>query len=137
MGGPEIERLYYSTHDVCRIFDLQPHILRMWERKFSVLKPSKSKSGRRLYRPTDIKWVGWIKQIKEHGYTDEKIFRILSESAKTPKTFSETKKQSVPIHTIRRTLEDILDILDGKSDSNPLQPSGGMESQPSSPANLP
>jgi DNA-binding transcriptional MerR regulator len=130
MAGPEIARLYYSTHDVCRMFDLPPHHLRMWERRFPVLKPSKSKSGRRLYRPPDIKWVGWIKRMKEHGYTDEKILRILNESAKTSQILSETKKQELPIHTIRHILEDILNILDGKTDSNLTPSSDGSIQQP-------
>jgi DNA-binding transcriptional MerR regulator len=77
MNGLRIRRLYYSTTDVSEIAKVQPHVLRSWESKFPNLNPSKSKSGRRLFRQGDLDLVLIIKKLKDEGYTEEKIRNLI------------------------------------------------------------
>ena len=77
MDGPEIRKLYYSTKEVSDITKISPQLLRLWEDRIPNLKPSKSKSGRRLYKPDDVKIILLIKEWKEEGYSDEEINSLI------------------------------------------------------------
>ena len=77
LNGLKIRRLYYSTSDVSEIVQVPVRLLRIWENKFPYLKPSKSKSGRRLFKPKDLWVIVTIKKLKDAGYTDEKIINLL------------------------------------------------------------
>lgn len=77
MAGPHIRRLYYSTREVCSRIGISQTVLRTWEHKFPHCKPARSQSGRKLYKPGDLKLILKIKQFKDSGYTDDKIHSIL------------------------------------------------------------
>ncbi len=63
-------RLYYSIGETARMVGVNPSVLRFWETEFPFLKPRKSKTGNRVYRPTDIKRVMLVKRLlHEDGYT--------------------------------------------------------------------
>jgi len=62
---------------VSEIVQVPVRLLRIWENKFPYLKPYKSKSGRRLFKPKDLWVVVTIKKLKDAGYTDEKIINLL------------------------------------------------------------
>ncbi len=72
-----IRRLYYSMSEVSTMAQIDTASLRAWEKKFSNLRPTKSRAGRRLYRPNDVKTVMIIKKLKQEGYTEEKICTLL------------------------------------------------------------
>lgn len=77
MAGPKIRRLYYSASEVSDIVGISPGMLKAWEQKFPNFKPARSQSGRRLYKPSDLKLVKRIKKLKDIGYTDEKVLGLL------------------------------------------------------------
>jgi len=118
MEGPKIQRLYYSTSDVCKTVQIRPHVLRTWEMKFSQLKPSKSKTGRRLFRPKDLDVVLRIKKFIDEDYSEEDIFSLLKHKAekgvvkKEVSTAGETVQESDLISGIYTELKEILNILD-------------------------
>jgi len=118
MEGPKIQRLYYSAGDVSEIVQIPTHVLRSWEKKFPRLKPSKSKSGRRLFKPHDLNLVMEIKALKGKGYTDEKICNLLKptggeEAVKHEvSTKTETARKDYLIFDIYSGLKEILHILD-------------------------
>ena len=60
--------------------DLQPHVLRFWESKFSQIQPMKRSGGRRFYRPEDIEFLRGIKILlhrEKHPIKDvQKLIRI-------------------------------------------------------------
>jgi len=127
MDGPKIRRLYYSAGEIAKIADVSPRVLRTWERKFPSFKPSKSKTGRRLFRPEDLDLILLIKKFKEYGYTDKKINDLLlgtsHEKTKLGKVLQhkiDSEKRSL-IFEIKESLEDILNLLEetepGRSNS--------------------
>ena len=123
MDGPEIRKLYYSTKEVSDITKISPKLLRLWEERIPNLKPSKSKSGRRLYKPDDVKMIQLIKEWKEEGYSDEEINRLIYrtdiQGHEVVKDEPAGKKSQYAELTIEifNGLREILNIIDGSSPS--------------------
>jgi len=118
MQGPKIRRLYYSTKEVSEIVRISPQMLKDWEQSIPGFKPTKSKSGRRLYKPEDMKTIEKIKELKEIGHTDKEINRLLKDSnvQKTVSTGGETKENKsgrvLLLYEIYNGLREILHILE-------------------------
>ena len=73
-------RAFRTISEAADELDLQPHVLRFWESKFSQIRPIKRAGGRRLYRPEDIDLLRGIKILlheEKHPIKDvQKIIRI-------------------------------------------------------------
>lgn len=70
MAGDKPSKLYYSISEVSALTDTKPHILRFWEKDFSVLRPKKNSAGNRAYRERDVRVVLAIKRLLyEEKYT--------------------------------------------------------------------
>ena len=62
--GVEIpDKVFFRIGEVGRITGVKPHVLRYWETEFGTLRPSKSPSGQRRYRRSDIEHVLRIKDL--------------------------------------------------------------------------
>lgn len=62
--GVEIpDKVFFRIGEVGRITAVKPYVLRYWETEFGTLKPSKSPSGQRRYRRSDIEQVLRIKDL--------------------------------------------------------------------------
>lgn len=59
---------FLTISEVAEELDIQQHVLRFWETKFSQVKPLKRGGGRRYYRPED---VTLLKIIHSLLYTDK------------------------------------------------------------------
>jgi DNA-binding transcriptional MerR regulator len=62
------DKLYYSIREVSEMLDLEPYVLRFWEKEFPSLAPRKSQGGLRLYKRADI---DELRVIKELLYTEK------------------------------------------------------------------
>ncbi len=63
-------KLFYRIGEVSRITGLEPYVLRYWETEFSQIKPTKSRSGQRLYQQKELDTILHIKQLLyTEGYT--------------------------------------------------------------------
>ena len=60
---PLIRKEYYSISEVADLVGLPAHVLRYWESQFSVLSPSKNRSGNRVYQRKEIKLILLVKQL--------------------------------------------------------------------------
>lgn len=117
MIGPVIHRLYYSTSEVCQIVRLKPHILTIWEKRFPACRPSKNKSGRKLYKPNDLNMIIQVKKWKADGFSDEDIDIFLSGGTIRNQPIQEIAangSKNELIGDIIHNLEEILDIIDSK-----------------------
>ncbi len=64
------EKEFYSIKEVADMLQLQPYILRYWEKEFTILKPKRNRIGRRYYAKRDIDLLRMIKTILyDQGYT--------------------------------------------------------------------
>ena len=65
-------KLYHGINDVCNWFNVNPSLLRFWEKEFSVLKPRKNKKGDRIYTFEDIQLIELIYfLLRKKNYTIE------------------------------------------------------------------
>ena len=63
MSQTKTTRAFRTISEAGEELDLQPHVLRFWESKFSQIKPIKRGGGRRFYRPEDIEFIRGIKKL--------------------------------------------------------------------------
>jgi DNA-binding transcriptional MerR regulator len=61
---PQIpNKLYFRIGEVSDLVGVKPYVLRYWESEFPDIKPSKSKSGQRLYKRRDVELLLRIKEL--------------------------------------------------------------------------
>lgn len=66
----EIQKVYYTIGETAEMFQVNPSLLRYWEKEFDVLKPFKNKKGDRYFSIKDIETIRTIHYLtKVKGYT--------------------------------------------------------------------
>ena len=71
---------FRTISEVATELDVQQHVLRFWESKFSQVRPLKRGGGRRYYRPEDIDLLRRIRSLLyDDGYTIKGVQRLLKE----------------------------------------------------------
>ncbi len=66
------EKLYYSIGEVAEAFDVNPSLIRFWEKEFEFLTPKKNTKGTRKFTAQDIDKIELIYfLVKERGFTLE------------------------------------------------------------------
>jgi DNA-binding transcriptional MerR regulator len=76
-------KLYFRIGEVSDIVGVKPYVLRYWETEFSDVRPTKSKSGQRLYKRRDVELLLQVKQLLyEERYTIDGAKQRLRETAK-------------------------------------------------------
>jgi DNA-binding transcriptional MerR regulator len=66
----KIEKIYYSIGEVAAFFEVNPSLIRYWEKEFDILRPQKNKKGNRLFTRQDLDNLRLIYHlVKERGYT--------------------------------------------------------------------
>ena len=51
------EKKYYTIREVAELLELPLPTLRYWESRFTIIKPSRTSTGRRMYTPSDIEKI--------------------------------------------------------------------------------
>lgn len=73
-----VPKLYYSIGEVSQMFDEEQHVLRHWEREFSLLRPQKNRAGNRVYTERDIRILRVLKVLlREERKTIAQVRSIL------------------------------------------------------------
>lgn len=63
-------KMFFSMGEVSEMFDVNPSLIRFWEKRFDVLKPKKNAKGNRLFTPEDVENLKLIYHlVKEKGMT--------------------------------------------------------------------
>lgn len=57
------DKLYFRIGEVSDIVGVKPYVLRYWETEFSDIKPTKSKSGQRLYKKRDVELLLEVREL--------------------------------------------------------------------------
>lgn len=74
---------FKTISEVADDLDLQQHVLRFWETKFSQIRPLKRGGGRRYYRPEDLALLKRIHHLLyTEGYTIKGVQKLLKEKGK-------------------------------------------------------
>lgn len=65
-------KLYYSIGEVAEAFEVNPSLIRFWEKEFDEIQPKKNKKGNRKFTQNDIQTIELIFHlVKERGFTLE------------------------------------------------------------------
>jgi DNA-binding transcriptional MerR regulator len=104
--SPEAEKsrkapsAFRTISEVADDLNVQQHVLRFWETKFSQVRPLKRGGGRRYYRPEDVDILKTIHHLLyTQGYTIkgvQKLFREQGKNKVVEKTPPEARNQNVP-----------------------------------------
>ena len=79
---------FYTISKTAEIIGVQTHVLRFWEKKFFILKPKKSPSGRRYYSSSDIEYLRMIKKLLyDQGFTIKGAVNFLNQKYKNESTY--------------------------------------------------
>lgn len=74
---------FRTISEVADELDVQQHVLRFWETKFSQVRPLKRGGGRRYYRPEDLALLKKIHNLLyTQGYTIKGVQKLLKEQGK-------------------------------------------------------
>lgn len=58
-------KAYYTIGEVSRLTGVKAHVLRYWESRGKLLRPSRCGSRQRRYRPADIQLIFEIKRLRD------------------------------------------------------------------------
>ncbi len=109
------DKLYFRIGEVSKLARTKPYVLRYWETEFPTLRPTKSRSGHRLYRRQDVETVFEIKRLLyQEGFTIEGARRQLAgnSGANTGKQAkSSASLDGQELRAIKRELRAILTML--------------------------
>lgn len=76
---------YRTISEVAEMLDLQQHVLRFWETKFTQIKPLKRGGNRRFYRPQDVEMIQALKiLLHRDGYTIRGVQKLFREQGVKP-----------------------------------------------------
>jgi len=113
------DKLYFRIGEVSKLTHTKPYVLRFWETEFPTLKPTKSKSGHRLYRRQDVELVLEIKRLLYgKGFTISGARKHLAKNSR-----SEAEQQrhlflpafdAAQLRAIRHELQSVLTTLSRK-----------------------
>jgi DNA-binding transcriptional MerR regulator len=109
------DKLYFRIGEVSKLTHTKAYVLRFWETEFPTLKPTKSKSGHRLYRRQDVELVLEIRRLLYgKGFTISGARKYLATNSKSE---AEQRHLFLPtldtaeLRAIRHELQSILTML--------------------------
>jgi DNA-binding transcriptional MerR regulator len=111
------DKLYFRIGEVSGLTRTKSYVLRYWETEFPTLKPSKSRTGHRLYRRQDVETVFEIKRLLyQEGFTIEGARRHLAGNSAAPEDGAAVESSQIgqQLRSVRRELLGILTILSRK-----------------------
>ena len=109
---------FRTISEVADELDIQQHVLRFWETKFSQVRPLKRGGGRRHYRPEDMSLLKAIHYLLyTEGYTIKGVQKLLREVGKKKivslvETALREQNGEAPIPSTPTTKTEILDDPD-------------------------
>jgi DNA-binding transcriptional MerR regulator len=108
---------FFSIGEVCSLTDLKPHVLRYWESQFRFLNPAKNRSGNRVYKSREVELIMLVKHLLyTEKYTIEGARQRIDHYRRTGELRSAARKvlAGEALTELRASLQEVMDILDGK-----------------------
>lgn len=115
-------KLYFRIGEVSDIVGVKPYVLRYWESEFPDIKPTKSKSGQRLYKRRDVEILVRIKELLyEERFTINGARRRLKDAmgVKAHETEAETETEIEKVALPRQL--DVFELDSGMAKSHPVE----------------
>lgn len=96
------DKIYYSISEVSRYTEVEPHVLRYWETKFSKLKPKRVGGNQRKYTRNDLELLFLIKDLL---YTEG--FTLDGAEKKLKEGYGRKNSRNGGNHTVSSVLESV------------------------------
>lgn len=110
----EIKKIFYSMGEVSEMLDVNPSLLRFWEKKFDILRPKKNKKGNRMFTPEDIRNLKIIYHlVKENGMTLAGAQKRLKQNRADIEREMELSER---LHAIKAILLEVKQRIDDEPD---------------------
>ena len=97
---------FFKIGEVSRIIGVPTHVLRYWEREFSLVRPRRAPSKQRVYRRKDVEMLLHIKNLlHDEKYTiagARKKLKLPSDHSSHHPTLGEIKQELI---ALRRMLD--------------------------------
>lgn len=117
---------FKTISEAAEILGVPTHVLRFWESQFSQISPTKSRGGRRYYRPEDMQVLTTIKNLLyKQGYTIKGAKKAFSQmrvdvaveavpvSMEKPAKLQLSDKQKAQLSAVRQELLGLKATLGG------------------------
>jgi DNA-binding transcriptional MerR regulator len=104
----------YSISEVCKETNIEPYILRYWEKSVGLIKPVRIKSKQRRYSRSDIEVILKIKELiygKKFSLAGAKKELLNQNKAHRSSLIRNNSKASNVLKDIRREVKDIIRII--------------------------
>ena len=100
------QKIYFKIGEVAERFQVNPSLIRYWEKEFSFIRPKKSAGGTRRFTSKDIDHFEIIYHlVKEKGMTIQGAKDYLEKKKKT-----DSLNRLEVINTLKRTKEMLTEI---------------------------
>jgi DNA-binding transcriptional MerR regulator len=105
----KVEKLYYSIGEVAEMFNVNPSLIRFWEKEFDIIKPKKNKKGNRFFTVQDIDNFRLIFHlVKEKGLTLQGARKKIKENREDTNNNFEVIKTLTEIKSLLLEIKDSL-----------------------------
>ena len=112
MSLPLFEKKYYKIGEVSKLTDLEPHVLRYWEKEFATIRPKKDSGNQRLYSKGDLDAVFEIKRLLyDENFTIAGAKKQVRQNNKKTLKAVAGKGDAALLKEIKRELESIRELL--------------------------
>jgi DNA-binding transcriptional MerR regulator len=114
-----LTKLYYSIGEVADFFNVNPSLIRFWEKEFNLIQPKKSKKGNRMFTPKDIETFNKIYHlVKIKGYTLEGARKILKDRKQFKELVLDQSIENPTPSNVSKTVEvikptEVIEKLEG------------------------
>lgn len=99
-------KIYYKIGEVAERFEVNPSLIRYWEKEFEFIKPKKSDKGTRLFTNKDVDHFEIIHHlVKEKGMTIQGVKDFLKKRKK-----DQSIENLDVINTLKRTKSLLLEV---------------------------
>ena len=112
----QLTKLYYTIGEVAVMFDVNPSLIRFWEKEFAIIQPKKNKKRNRLFTPKDILNFNKIYHlVKKQGFTLEGAKNALKNKSNLEDSSAvigvQHKEISIDCENIVKLLENVKNKL--------------------------
>jgi DNA-binding transcriptional MerR regulator len=105
----KVEKLYYTIGEVATMFNVNPSLIRFWEKEFDIIKPKKNKKGNRFFTIQDIDNFRLIYHlVKEKGLTLQGARKKIRDNREDTNNNFEVIKTLTDIKTLLQEIKESL-----------------------------
>lgn len=71
--------LRHTVRNVALRTGLTPHVIRVWEKRYGTVTPSRSSGNQRLYTEADVERLALLKRVTDHGHSISQVTALPTE----------------------------------------------------------